>query len=237
MVTRNRFSGHCLFLVTASRMRACACDTASRLCVRTVLCRSAFSLAPPLRSTGSAAAKAALFWQALRDSFEVRSVGSVLEQNLSDPARDAAAPAEFQEKAVADLQHRRMRRAVAQSRRFVQPCCVQDDLCRGLLDEPGTTHQLLRQPGFRNGTGHGDPGRRERRSHHVTHQGDMDTDPQLSDELVEGGIDPRMRERRDRPGYALSLFLEDDVRQRCRQLVIFDGELIVVRKSVLQSIA
>jgi hypothetical protein len=51
----------CLFLVTASRMRACACDTASRLCVRTVLCRSAFSLAPPLRSTGSAAAEAALF--------------------------------------------------------------------------------------------------------------------------------------------------------------------------------
>jgi hypothetical protein len=50
----------CLFLVTASRMRACACDTASRLCVRTVLCRSAFSLAPPLRSTGSAAAEAAL---------------------------------------------------------------------------------------------------------------------------------------------------------------------------------
>ena len=42
-------------------MRACACDTASRLCVRTVLCSSAFSLAPPLRSTGSAAAEAALF--------------------------------------------------------------------------------------------------------------------------------------------------------------------------------
>jgi hypothetical protein len=38
----------------ASRMRACARDTASRLCVRTVLCSSAFSLAPPLRSTGSA---------------------------------------------------------------------------------------------------------------------------------------------------------------------------------------
>src|SRR5271165_551176 len=47
--------------MTASRMRACACDTASRLCVRTVLCRSAFSLAPPLRSTGSAAAEAGLF--------------------------------------------------------------------------------------------------------------------------------------------------------------------------------
>jgi hypothetical protein len=46
----------CLFLVTASRMRACACDTASRLCVRSALCRSAFSLGPPLRSTGSAAA-------------------------------------------------------------------------------------------------------------------------------------------------------------------------------------
>ena len=47
--------------MTASRMRTCACDTASRLCVRAVLCSSAFSLAPPLRSTGSAAAKAALF--------------------------------------------------------------------------------------------------------------------------------------------------------------------------------
>src|SRR5260370_36465273 len=31
-----------LFLVTAPRMRACACDTAARLCVRTVLCSSAF---------------------------------------------------------------------------------------------------------------------------------------------------------------------------------------------------
>ena len=41
----------CLFLMTASRMRACACDTAARLCVRTVLCSSAFSLAPSLRST------------------------------------------------------------------------------------------------------------------------------------------------------------------------------------------
>src|SRR4029434_5217607 len=47
--------------MTASRMRACACDTASRLCVRSVLCSSAFSLAPPLRSTSSAAAEAALF--------------------------------------------------------------------------------------------------------------------------------------------------------------------------------
>ena len=42
-------------------MRTCARDTASRLCVRTVFCRSAFSLAPPLRSTSSAAAEAALF--------------------------------------------------------------------------------------------------------------------------------------------------------------------------------
>ena len=58
----------CLFLVTASRMRACACDTASRLCVRTVLCSSAFSLAPPLRSTGSAAAEAALFARFLATS-------------------------------------------------------------------------------------------------------------------------------------------------------------------------
>ena len=40
----------CLFLMTASGTRACACDTAARLCVRTVLCSSAFSSAPPLRS-------------------------------------------------------------------------------------------------------------------------------------------------------------------------------------------
>src|ERR1700739_1978206 len=50
-----------LFLMTASRMRDCACDTAAPLCVRTVLCSSAFSLAPPLRSTSSAAAEATLF--------------------------------------------------------------------------------------------------------------------------------------------------------------------------------
>src|SRR6202043_2818406 len=46
---------------TASRMRDCACDTAARLCVRTVLCSSAFSLPPPLPSTSSAAAEATLF--------------------------------------------------------------------------------------------------------------------------------------------------------------------------------
>ena len=56
-----RHSTPSVFLLTASRMRACACDTASQLCVRTALCSSAFSLAPPLRSTSSAAAKAALF--------------------------------------------------------------------------------------------------------------------------------------------------------------------------------
>src|SRR5208337_2427272 len=42
-------------------MRACACDTASRLCVRTVVCWSAFSLVPPLGSTCSSAARAASF--------------------------------------------------------------------------------------------------------------------------------------------------------------------------------
>src|SRR5580692_8489673 len=40
-------------------MRACACDTASRLCVRTVVCWSAFSLVPPLGSTCCSAARAA----------------------------------------------------------------------------------------------------------------------------------------------------------------------------------
>ena len=51
----------CSVPVTASRMRACACDTASRLCVRTVVCWSAFSLVPPLGSTCSSAARAASF--------------------------------------------------------------------------------------------------------------------------------------------------------------------------------
>ena len=58
---RSAVSFSSLFLVTASRMRACAWDTAARLCVRTVLCCPAFSLAPPLGSPGSAAARAALF--------------------------------------------------------------------------------------------------------------------------------------------------------------------------------
>src|SRR5436853_2074697 len=40
-------------------MRSSACDTLSRLCVRRVLCWSAFSLVPALGSTGSAAAATA----------------------------------------------------------------------------------------------------------------------------------------------------------------------------------
>src|SRR5882762_8851210 len=42
-------------------MRACACVTAFRLCVRTVLCSSAFLLVPSSPSTGSAADRSALF--------------------------------------------------------------------------------------------------------------------------------------------------------------------------------
>ena len=42
-------------------MRACAWDTASRLCVRTVLCTPAFLSIPPLPSTDSAAGRPALF--------------------------------------------------------------------------------------------------------------------------------------------------------------------------------
>src|SRR5262249_39229271 len=42
-------------------MRSCACDTASRLCVRTVLCSSAFLLVPSSPSTDSAADCSALF--------------------------------------------------------------------------------------------------------------------------------------------------------------------------------
>jgi hypothetical protein len=57
-------------------MRACDCDTASRLCVRTVLCRSAFPLVPPLRSTGSAAACAALF---------VRFIATMGKSDFSGP--------------------------------------------------------------------------------------------------------------------------------------------------------
>src|ERR1700741_5424083 len=42
-------------------MRACACDTASRVCVRTVLCSSALLLVPSSPSTNSAADRSALF--------------------------------------------------------------------------------------------------------------------------------------------------------------------------------
>ena len=74
-------------------MRVCACDTASRLCVRTVLCRSAFSLAPPLRSTGSAAAEAALFARFLatsgRSDFSIALiVGYGLRPSRQRPGHD-----------------------------------------------------------------------------------------------------------------------------------------------------
>src|SRR5712671_1557660 len=42
-------------------MRACACVTAFRLCVRTVFCSSAFLFVPSSPSTGSAADRSALF--------------------------------------------------------------------------------------------------------------------------------------------------------------------------------
>src|SRR6516165_8320097 len=74
-------------------MRACARDTASRLCVRTVLCSSAFSLAPPLRSTGSAAAEAALFARFLatsgRSDFSIALiVGYDLRPSRQRPGHD-----------------------------------------------------------------------------------------------------------------------------------------------------
>src|SRR3954467_3998151 len=61
MWCRSAVSFSSLPLVTAPRMRSCACDTASRLCVRTVLCNSAFLSVPLLPSTGSAAGGPALF--------------------------------------------------------------------------------------------------------------------------------------------------------------------------------
>lgn len=45
----------------ACRMRPSACDTLVRLCVRGVLCSTAFPLAPPLGSAGSATVDAVLF--------------------------------------------------------------------------------------------------------------------------------------------------------------------------------
>src|SRR5271166_2498546 len=79
--------------MTASRVRACARDTASRLRVRTVLCSSAFSLAPPLRSTGSAAAEAALFARFLatsgRSDFSIALiVGYGLRPSRQRPGHD-----------------------------------------------------------------------------------------------------------------------------------------------------
>jgi hypothetical protein len=58
---RSAVSFSCLFLVIASRMRTCACDMLSRLCVRRVLCKSAFLSSASLPSTRSAADRSALF--------------------------------------------------------------------------------------------------------------------------------------------------------------------------------
>src|SRR6202045_5142681 len=74
-------------------MRACARDTASRLCVRTVLCSSAFSLAPPLRATGPAAAEAGLFARFLatsgRSDFSIALiVGYGLRPSRQRPGHD-----------------------------------------------------------------------------------------------------------------------------------------------------
>jgi hypothetical protein len=78
---------------TASRMRTCACDTATRLCVRTVLCSSAFSLAPPLRSTSSATAETALFARFIatmsRSDFSITPiVGYGLRPSRRGPGHD-----------------------------------------------------------------------------------------------------------------------------------------------------
>src|SRR5664280_2585961 len=78
---------------TASRMRTCACDTATRLCVRTVLCSSAFSLAPTLRSTGSATAATALFVRFIatmsRSDFSITPiVGYGLRPSRRGPGHD-----------------------------------------------------------------------------------------------------------------------------------------------------
>src|SRR5439155_15603867 len=61
MWCRSAVSFSFLFLVTAPRMRSCACDTASRMLVATVLCNSAFLSVPLLPSTSSAAGGLALF--------------------------------------------------------------------------------------------------------------------------------------------------------------------------------
>src|ERR1019366_7637080 len=49
------------YILAMCRMRSSACDTASRLCVRPVLCWLAFPAASALGSTGSAADRSALF--------------------------------------------------------------------------------------------------------------------------------------------------------------------------------
>ena len=64
------------FLLTASRMRACAWDTASRLCVRTMLCPPAFLSIPPLPSTDSASGRPALF---------AGFIGTIGESDFSTP--------------------------------------------------------------------------------------------------------------------------------------------------------
>src|SRR5262245_40742211 len=57
-------------------MRACACDTASRLCVRPVLCSSAFLSIPLLPSADSAADRPVLF---------VGFLGTTSESDFSTP--------------------------------------------------------------------------------------------------------------------------------------------------------
>src|SRR6516165_427075 len=57
-------------------MRACACDTASRLCVRLVLCSSAFLSTPLLPSTDSATGRPVLF---------AGFLGTIRESDFSTP--------------------------------------------------------------------------------------------------------------------------------------------------------
>ena len=109
----------CLFLMTASRMLTCACDTASRLCVRAVLCSSAFSLAPPLRApTGSAAAKAALFARfrattGRSDTLAYADQAATRSWQASDPIAATLWQAEFRR------YHPLIERIVAQTERRV----------------------------------------------------------------------------------------------------------------------
>ena len=66
------------FLAMNCHIRSASCDTAARLCVRTVLWPPGFSLVPAIRASRSASARAALFPGLMATMAESDSFGSCI---------------------------------------------------------------------------------------------------------------------------------------------------------------